>query len=45
VTRDIIIMPVIIGAAGTISNSFSKYLSNIPGHMKLYDISVKLQLG
>jgi flagellar basal body-associated protein FliL len=26
----IIITPVIIGAAGTISNSFSKYLSNIP---------------
>jgi hypothetical protein len=28
------VIPVIIGASGTISNSFRKYVSNIPGNMK-----------
>jgi Sec-independent protein translocase protein TatA len=29
------VIPVIIGATGTISKSFRKYVSNIPGNMKL----------
>jgi len=29
------VIPVIIGATGTISMSFRKYVSNIPGNMKL----------
>ena len=28
------VIPVIIGATGTISKSFRKYVSNIPGNMK-----------
>jgi len=28
------VIPVIIGATGTISNSFRKYVNNIPGNMK-----------
>ena len=29
------VIPVIIGATGTISKSFRKYVSNIPGNQKL----------
>ena len=29
------VIPVIIGATGTISKSFRKYVSNIPGNTKL----------
>jgi hypothetical protein len=29
------VIPVIIGATGTISKAFRKYVSNIPGTMKL----------
>jgi len=29
------VIPIIIGATGTISKSFRKYVSNIPGNYKL----------
>jgi len=32
------VMPVIIGATGTISNSFRKYVSNIPGKHEVKDL-------
>jgi len=31
-------MPVIIGATGTISNSFRKYVSNIPGKHEVKEL-------
>jgi len=31
------VIPVITGATGTISKSFRKYVSNIPGNMKLWN--------
>jgi len=32
------VMPVIIGATGTISNSLKQYLSNIPGKLEIKEL-------
>jgi hypothetical protein len=37
--------PVIIGATGTISKSFSKYLSNVPGKHKIKELQKTAILG
>ena len=39
------VIPVIIGATGTISNSFRKYLSNIPGKHEVKEIQKTAILG
>ena len=39
------VMPVIIGATGTISKSLRKYLSNIPGKQEIKEIPKTAVLG
>ena len=39
------VIPVIIGAAGTISKSFIKYVSNIPGKHEAKDLQKTAILG
>jgi hypothetical protein len=41
----IIIMPVITGATGTISNSFRKYVSSIPGNHEVRELQQTAILG
>ena len=38
-------MPVIIGATGTISKTFRKYMSNIPGNHEVKDLQKTAILG
>ena len=42
---EIKVMPVIIGATGTISKSFRKYLSNVPGQHYIKEIQKIATLG
>jgi hypothetical protein len=39
------VIPVIIGATGTISKAFRKYLSNIPGNHKVTELQKAAILG
>ena len=39
------VIPVIIGATGTISKSFRKYVSNIPGHHEVKELQKTAILG
>jgi hypothetical protein len=39
------VIPVIIGATGTISNSFRKYVSNIPGNHDVKELQKTAILG
>jgi hypothetical protein len=39
------VIPVIIGATGTISKSFRKYLNNIPGNHKVKELQKTAILG
>jgi hypothetical protein len=39
------IIPVIIGATGTISKSFRKYVSNIPGNRDIRELQKTAILG
>jgi hypothetical protein len=39
------VIPVIIGATGTISKSFTKYVSNIPGHHEVKELQKTATLG
>ena len=39
------VIPVIIGATGTISKSFGKYVSNIPGKNKVKELQKTAILG
>jgi hypothetical protein len=39
------VIPVIIGATGTISKSFRKYVSNIPGNHKVKELQKTAILG
>jgi len=39
------VIPVIIGATGTISNSFRKYTSNIPGKHEVKELQKTAILG
>jgi hypothetical protein len=39
------VIPVIIGAAGTISKSFKKYVSNIPGNHGVKELQETALLG
>jgi hypothetical protein len=39
------VIPVIIGSAGTISKSFRKYVSNIPGNYKVKELQKTAILG
>jgi hypothetical protein len=39
------VIPVIIGAAGTISMSFRKYVSNIPGHHEVKELQKTAIMG
>jgi hypothetical protein len=39
------VIPVIIGATGTISKSFRKYLSNIPGNHEVKELQKTAILG
>jgi len=39
------VIPVIIGATGTISNSFRKYVSNIPGKHEVKELQKTAILG
>jgi hypothetical protein len=41
----IIIIPVIIGATGTTSKSFRKYVSNVPGKHEVKELQKKAILG
>jgi hypothetical protein len=36
------VIPVIIGATGTISKSFRKYVSNIPGYHEVKELQITL---
>jgi len=38
-------IPVIIGATGTISKSFRKYMDNIPGKLEVKELQKKAILG
>jgi hypothetical protein len=40
-----ILMPVIIGATGTISKSFRKHVSDIPGHHDVKELQKTAMLG
>jgi hypothetical protein len=40
-----IIIPVIIGATGTISKTFRKYVSNIPGNREVKELQKTAMLG
>jgi len=39
------VIPVIIGASGTISKSFRKYVSNIPGKYEVKELQKTALLG
>ena len=39
------VMPVIIGATGTVSKSFRKYVSNIPGKHEVKELQQTVILG
>jgi hypothetical protein len=39
------VIPVIIGATGTISTSFRKYMSNIPGKHEVKELQKTAMLG
>jgi hypothetical protein len=39
------VIPVIIGATGTISKSFRKYVSSIPGHHEIRELQKTAILG
>ena len=39
------VIPVIIGATGTISKSFRKYISNIPGNHEMKELQKTVILG
>jgi len=39
------VIPVIIGATGTILNSFRKYVSNIPGNREVKELQKTAVLG
>jgi hypothetical protein len=39
------VIPIIIGATGTISKSFRKYVSNIPGNYKVKELQKTAILG
>ena len=39
------VIPVIIGATGTISKSFRKYISNIPGNHEVKELQKTVTLG
>jgi len=39
------VIPVIIGATGTISKSFRKYVSNVPGNQELRELQKTAILG
>ena len=39
------VIPVIIGATGTISKSFNKYVSNIPGNHEVKELQKTAILG
>jgi RNase P/RNase MRP subunit POP5 len=39
------VIPVIIGATGTISKAFRKYMSNIPGHHEVKELQKTAILG
>jgi len=39
------VIPVIVGAAGTISKSFRKYVSNIPGKHEVKELQKTAKLG
>ena len=39
------LIPVIIGAIGTISKSFRKYISNIPGNHEVKELQKTVILG
>jgi hypothetical protein len=39
------VIPVIIGANGTISKSFGKYVSNIPGNHEVKELQKTVILG
>jgi hypothetical protein len=39
------VIPVIIGATGTISKSFRKYVSNIPGNHEVMELQKTATLG
>jgi len=39
------VIPVIIGATGTISKSFRKYISNIPGNHEVKELSENCHIG
>ena len=39
------VVPVIIGATGTISKSFRKYVSNIPGNLEVKELQKTAILG
>jgi hypothetical protein len=39
------VIPVIIGATGTISKSFRKYISNIPGNHEVKELQKTAKLG
>jgi hypothetical protein len=39
------VIPVIIGATGTISKSFRKYVSSVPGNHELREIQKRAVLG
>jgi len=39
------VLPVVIGATGTISKAFRKYVSNIPGHHDFKELQKKAILG
>jgi hypothetical protein len=39
------VTPVIIGATGTVSKSFRKYVSTIPGHHEVKELQKTLILG
>ena len=39
------VIPVVIGASGTISNTFRKYVSNIPGKHEVKELQKRVILG
>ena len=39
------VMPVIVGATGTISKSFRKYIRNIPGNHEVKELQKTAMLG
>jgi len=39
------VIPVIIGATGTVSKSFRKYVSNVPGNHEVKELQKTAMLG